>query len=197
MHDGVFRAAVRNDQFRRRTEFDHSKTCRSRQTVAWLERTDDSSCDRTRHLPDSDRGAVFARHHDEIRLVDPGGLLGAGIQMVTGSVTEFLNRAVAWSPIDVDIQNAEKDPDHDRRSADGFVVLEMFDRRDVTVCRADQVFLKHAFGSSPEGVSEEQEQRDPRQENDRRDPPCSDREGNRAQNGAYDRGAKPFSKSVE
>ena len=197
MHDGVFRASVWNDQFRRRTEFDHPETCRSRQTIARLQWTHDSTCDRTRHLSDSDRGAVFARHHDEIGFVDLGGFLGAGIQVVAWSVAKLLNRSVAGCPIDVDIQNAEKDPDHDRRTADGFVIFEMFDRRDVTVCRADQVLLKRAFRSSPKRVSEEQEQRDPRQEDDRRDPPRSERECNRAQNGAYDRGAEPFSKSVE
>ena len=197
VHDGVFRATVWNDQFRRRTELYHSETCGPRQAIAGLQWTDDSTCDRTRHLPDSDWGAVFARHHDEIGFVDLGGFLGAGIQMVAWSVSQFLNRAVAGGAIDVDIENAEKDSDHHCRTADGFMVVEMFDRRDVTICRADQILLKHAFGSSPERVPEEQQQRDPCQENDRCDPPRSDPECNHTQNGAYDRGAEPFSKSVE
>ena len=145
----MFRPAVRDDQFRRRPELDHSESCRSRQAISRLQGADDSTCDRTRHLSDSDRGAVLARHHDEIGFVDLRGFLGARIQMVTRSVAEFLNGPVARCPIDVDIQDAEKDPDHDRRAADGFVVVEMLDCRDVTVCRADQVLLKHALGPSP------------------------------------------------
>ena len=197
MHDGAFRTSVGNDQFRGRAEFDHAEAGGSRQTITRLQRADDAACDRTRHLSDPDGCAVVQFHHDEVRLVDLGGLFGPCVQVMSGSVAEFLHGGVAWRSIDVDIENTEKDSDDHGRSTDRFMILKVLDRRDVTVRRADQILVEHALRSSPERISEEEQQCDPDQEDQGRDPPRTDRECNRAEDGAYDRGAEPFSKSVE
>ena len=45
--DGAFGSSIRDDQFRRGTEFDHAESGGSRQTIARLQRTDDATSDRS------------------------------------------------------------------------------------------------------------------------------------------------------
>ena len=125
---------VTNDQFRRRTELDHAESGGAGDSIPRNQWADDSSSDGPRDLSDADRLAAIRFEDDQIRFIDLGGFLGAGIEISARSMRDRDDFRIAGGAVDVNIEHAQEDSNQYCGFAVGrFMAVESFDQTDLSV----------------------------------------------------------------